>query len=574
MGVSNILGDGSVNLILKLPPELRTRLYSLSLEDVFMPGQVEFIVIFGGDEAIVRESTENFGGSFEDLGFGYGIVYLPLEKIDNIFLIKGIDYVELPKILFTSYAISNRVSCVNEAWTSYGLSGEGVLIGFIDSGIDYVHPAFDDESGRTRIEYIYDLSKGGKVWNKDQIQQAIDSPNPLSVVDEVDDNGHGTHVASIACGGGRISPVYRGPAYKSSIAMVKITPKGSLNMGTSTLIMRGIKFLIDKSKELNKPLVINLSLSTNNGAHNGKSLFEQYISTVSALEPIVFVAASGNDGDTSQHVSGLLNRTQDISLNISRDESSITIPFYKGLLSNISIEIINPASQSSGVIEIGEEFFDRNVGRDRVLMYYTGAKPFDIDGEIIISMISPENQFLLSGTWTIRIKLLNETPSMYNMWIAVTSSLNKETKFMNPDVYNTLGIPATVENIVSVGSYNPFTGNISSFSGRGSITNPVSKPDIVAPGENIEAAIPRNRFGTKTGTSMAAPEVSGICALLLEWGIVKGNDNILYGERLKYYLVKGAKRDRTDVVYPDPVWGYGEACLNNSLSLLSFHRGM
>ena len=230
MGVSNILADATVNLILKLPPELRERLYKLSTEDVFMPGQVEFIVIFGEEVELVRESTQEFGGTFENLGFGYGIIYLPILKIDNIFKIKGVDYVELPKILFTSYAVSNRVSCVNEAWTAYGLSGEGVLVGFIDSGIDYTHPAFDDENGRTRIEYIYDLSQGGKVWNKEQIQKAIDSPNPLSVVDEVDDNGHGTHVASIACGGGKISPVYYGPAYKSSIAMVKITPKGSLNL--------------------------------------------------------------------------------------------------------------------------------------------------------------------------------------------------------------------------------------------------------------------------------------------------------------------------------------------------------
>ncbi|GAA0681447.1 Subtilase family protein [Clostridium cadaveris] len=572
MGVSNILSDGSVNLILKLPPSLRERLYKLSIEDVLLPGKVEFVVLFGEDEAIVRESTESFGGSFENLGFGYGIVYLPISQIDSILKIRGIDYVELPKVLYTSYAVSNRVSCVNEAWNAYNLSGEGVLVGFIDSGIDYTHPAFKDDDGKTRIEYIYDLSQGGKIWNKNQIQQAIDSTDPFSIVDEVDDNGHGTHVASIACGGGKISQVYYGPAYKSSIAMVKITPKGSLNMGTSTLIMRGIKFLIDKSKELNKPLVINLSLSTNSGAHNGKSLFEKYISTVSALEPIVFVAASGNDGDTSQHVGGILKKTQDIALTIARDESNITIPLYKGLLSNISIEIINPASQSSGVIDIREEFFDRQVGRDRVLIYYTGPKPFDIDGEIIISLLSPENQFLLSGVWTIRIKLLNETTSIYNMWMAVTSSLNKETKFLNPDIYNTLGIPATVENVISVGSYNPFTGNISSFSGRGSINNPVLKPDIVAPGENIEAAIPRNRYGTKSGTSMATPEVSGICALLLEWGIVKGNDVILYGERLKYYLVKGAKRERTDVVYPDTVWGYGEVCLNNALNLLRLNR--
>ena len=164
--------------------------------------------------------------------------------------------------------------------SDYGLLGEGTVIGFIDSGIDYTHPAFRNEDGTTRIDYIYDLSLGGTIYNRQLINQALNSPDPSSVVPSYDLIEHGTHVAGIACAGGNISPQYYGVAPKSSIIMVKCT-RG--NFALSTQIMRGLKFLVDKGKELNKPLTVNISLSTNDGAHNGSSLLEQYINTVATL---------------------------------------------------------------------------------------------------------------------------------------------------------------------------------------------------------------------------------------------------------------------------------------------------
>jgi subtilisin family serine protease len=127
-------------------------------------------------------------------------------------------------------------------WSLYNLTGEGVLVGFIDSGIDYLHPAFKNEEGGTRIEYIYDLSQGGKVWNKNDINRAINSTDPYSIVSQRDIIGHGTHVAGIACAGGNINKTYYGVAYKSSIAMVKMTGSGKVSYAKSTQLMRGIKF--------------------------------------------------------------------------------------------------------------------------------------------------------------------------------------------------------------------------------------------------------------------------------------------------------------------------------------------
>ena len=568
MELITIKGNSSLNLLLNLPLDLRAKLISIVQSEKFLPGKVELVALVGDNVDIVDKSVENLGGTFENLGFGFGIITFPVENLDNITKVQGVSYIELPQVLFTTDLQSNKASCIEPLWDLYGLTGKGVLVGVIDSGIDYMHPAFRDMEGKTRIEYIYDLSKGGVVYSKRQIDEAIASTNPLSIVDSVDTNGHGTHVTSISCAGGNINRNLYGVAYESSIAMVKLTPEGQANFTKSTLIMRGIKFLVDKSNEMNVPLVINLSFSTNDGAHNGSTLLEQYINTVCSVENITFVVAAGNEGDRSHHVGGNLRPEQNISLAIAPDEPGIILQLYKGILSNISIEVKNPSGESTGRVRINEGFKENRAGRDRVLMYYSGPKPFDLEGEISIALLAGDTNYLLPGTWTVSIYLENEDISRFDMWLPIAEGLSIDTKFLKPNIFNTLGIPATAKQVISVGSYNHVTGNISAFSGRGGESNIVLKPDLVAPGENIQGAIPGRRFDTKTGTSMATPQVSGVCALFMEWGIVKNNDPFLFGQRLKYFLIKGAKRSRPLLVYPNFTWGYGTLCAQSSFQVL------
>ena len=202
-------------------------------------------------------------------------------------------------------------------------------------------------NGTTRIEYIYDLSTGGNVYNKKIIDEAIKSTNPYLIVPSIDNTGHGTHVTGIACAGGNINPMYRGVAPNASIVMVKAARGVTI---LSSQIMQGIKFLSDKSKEINMPLVISISLSTNDGAHNGSSLLEQYIRTVANLERVAIVIAAGNEGHAGHHVGGQLNKTQREIFNIASDEKSVVMNLYKSILPNILINIISPTGRSSGNI--------------------------------------------------------------------------------------------------------------------------------------------------------------------------------------------------------------------------------
>lgn len=532
--------------------------------------EIEVSIISGASTSEVSKIVENLNGKYVDLGYGYGIVEISIENLVALANSPEIQYIELPKSLYADDYESNRASCITQL-NSSEFNGKGVLVGFIDTGIDYTHPAFRNSDGTTRIEYIYDLNNGGKVYNKTQINEALKLTDPYSMVNSTDVTGHGTHVVGIACAGGEIDKQYYGVAPESSIAMVKVSRS---RFALSTQIMKGIKFLIDKGKELNMPLAINMSLSTNDGAHNGSSLLEQYISTVSAIERVTIVIAAGNEGEAAHHVGRTLEEINDVYFNISSDESIVVINLYKSILPELSMELLSPYGIGTGEIILKEGINEGTIGNSRYSIYLTGPKPFDVSGEIGI-VLTGINEFVSSGQWKITLRKLNEYEGRFDMWLPISEGLNVNTKFLEPVVYNTLGIPATVKNIISVGSYNYLVDTMSPFSGRGKRVNgQYIKPDIVAPGEGIYSAIPNRGFDKKTGTSMATPQVTGASALMMQWGIVNGNDSYLYGERLKYFLILGSKRGRQDIKYPDAAWGYGQLCLRESINLVSQTLGL
>lgn len=557
--------DASLGLLNNVPSAVLNRLNN-KLNLIGDTQLIEVTILYRDEPNEVKNLIEGMGGTFQDLGFNFAIVNIPVDRIVDLARSNSIQYIELPKSLYTSDLRNNTQSCIPQAIANYNVNGKGILVGFIDSGIDYTHPAFMNTDGTTRIEYIYDLNDGGKVYNKEMINQAIKSSDPYLIVPSLDVTGHGTHVAGIACGGGNIPNDYKGVATEASIAMVK----GSRgNWVLSTQIMRGLKFLLDKSKELNIPLVVNISLSTNNGAHNGSSLLEQYIRTVANLERITVVIAAGNEGDSAHHTGGSFEEIQNQSFGIASDENIVILNLYKSILPDITINIKGPTGESSGNITIREGYFQGNIGRDRYDLYVAGPKPFELNNEVQIVISPISSNYITGGSWIISIDKINDYEGGYSIWLPVSEGLNQKTKFLTPIVFNTLGIPATVDNIIAVGSYNPITRTLSSFSGRGvQDTRQPLRPDVVAPGENVMGPIPGGGYDSKTGTSMAAPQVSGICALLMEWGIIKGNDFYLYSQRLKYYLVKGCNRKRTDVIYPNPSWGYGTVCANDSFYLI------
>lgn len=560
-----------IDFINTIPEQILYSIVDVYSPDTLENGEIELVVLYGDNIIRFRNSVEKIGAKFEDLGYGFGILIIKIADLNKINQLEGLQYIELPKVLYTSAYESNRASCIPSVWSNYGLTGEGVLVGFLDTGIDFTHNAFKDINGNTRIEYIYDLDNG-KVYDKANINEALKAEDPYSVIPVQDLSGHGTHVAGIACAGGNVNYDNYGVAYNSSIAMVKITGEKSLSAALSTQLMRGLKFLIDKSNEINKPLVVNISLSTNDGSHNGSSLLEKYIETFTQLQKAVIVVAAGNEGNNAHHIGGEIRKEEVMDLNIASGERGIILDLYKPVLVDLTVEVISPTGISTGEITLSEAYKERFIGKEKIVVYSTGPKPFDIQGQTTISIL-PLGKNITPGEWRISLKKLNNYEGYFDVWLPIAEGLNIKTKFLQPDVYNTLGIPATVSGVISVGSYNYLNNNLSSFSGRG-VVRPewLIKPDLVAPGENILSTVEEQGFDTKSGTSMAAPQVAGICALLFEWGIVKRNDPFLYGERIKYYLIKGAKRTFFGEAYPNPDIGYGFVCLDRTMELLTNRR--
>ena len=528
---------------------------------------IEFIVLFGENETEVSASSIEIGAKFENLGMGFGIVSIKAKDFKKLGDLRGVQYIEFPKVFTTNDIKANVASCVPQVWNNYGLTGEGVLIGFIDTGIDYTHPAFNDDNGNTRIKYIYDLFNE-KIYDEVQINNALKNLNPLDIVPSQDLAGHGTAVASIAAGGGKISRDNYGVAPKASIIMVKITGDGVLKSTLSTQIMRGLKFLIDKSNELGMPLVVNISLSTNDGAHNGSSLIEKYIDTYCQINRVTVVVAAGNEGSSGHHYSANLNDEEDVFINIGEGEKQIILQLYNAALTKLFIEIVTPSGDSTSMFLVNEGVNRLNVGGHKIFLYDSGPRPFDKVGEISIT-ISTSTGFIESGQWLLRVRNSSNYEGLIDIWLPVTAQLSGQTKFLQPDPFNTLGIPATVPSVISVGSYSSSALNYSYFSGRGvERIGSIIKPDILAPGENIMGAISGGLFDSETGTSVAAPQVAGVSALMVEWGIVDNNDSYLFGERLKYYILIGAMRDKKKTIYPSKTYGYGYLCAGKSIELL------
>lgn len=502
----------------------------------------------------------------------FGAIYLFVNELDLINKIKN----EIGDNIYFdfSYPIkfddinSNFNSCVFELSNSKDLTGEGVVIAFIDTGIDYTLNAFRNEDGTTRIKYMYDPNTN-ILYNSEEINIALKLEDPFSLIDENDLKGHGTAVASVACAGGNIERNLYGVATKSQIISVNTTTNIDSTETLFHTVIKALDFLLKKQKEENFPLVVNMSFSTNFGAHTGRSILEEYVSSFAMNPNISVVVSAGNEGGAAHHKSGrITSEGEEINIEISGEHKSIPISLYKGILTDLYIKIISPKTGSSQLIRLFEGIQTIKLGGDSVIILFTGPNSYNVQGDIQIIINADKDNYIEQGIWTIQIILANEYESEYNMWLPITESIGNKTRFLDPDNYNTLGSPATVFNVISVGSYNYRTETVSLFSGRGSLNDFNIKPDVLAPGEEVRVIYPGGRISTVSGTSFSAPVVAGICALLMEWGIVKKNKKNLYGEVIKYFLIRGATRIR-DIKYPNNSYGYGFVCASRSFNDIS-----
>lgn len=555
--------ENQLNLSLEATPEEREK--SVTLETGYDPEERtwEIIVKYSGD--LSRVASEAI--QVTELLNEYAILVVRESLLSGLAEIPEIEYIEKPKRLYFSRTAGKRASCMTPVQRPpLNLTGRGVLVAVLDSGVDYRHPEFRHGDGTTRIRAFWDQSVQGQPpegyylgteFTEEQIDEALSQENNPSL--SIDSSGHGTGVLGIAAGN-------QGVAYESELLVVKLGNPGEEGFPRTTELMQGLDYVIRKALEYRMPVAVNISFGNTYGSHTGTSLLETYISDVSNLWKSVICVGSGNEGAAGGHTSGRLTdgEIQNVEFVVASYEPTLSLQIWKNYVDVFDISIVHPDGRAIGPLYASPSALRYRLGSTELLIYYGEPSPYSVEQEIYIEFI-PTGDYIDSGVWNIQLVPKQIIDGTYQMWFPSRAAIGSATRFLRPRESATLTIPSTAANVITVGAYDAATDAYADFSGRGSEREGLQKPDLVAPGVNIRTTAPDGQYQIQNGTSFATPFVTGAAALLMQYGITDGNDPYLYGEKVKAYLRKGAQPLPAFSQYPNPVVGYGKLCVEKSL---------
>lgn len=561
--------EDQLSLALDTPAQMREK--SDNLDTGYAPSENtwELIVKYNGN-------LDRLTGGIrvEPLIAGYAIVTIPENLIGAFSRMEEIEFIEKPKKLYPQVTAGLGASCfypLLQPVSGKALSGQGVYMAILDSGIDYTDPMFRYADGTTKIAWLWDQGKRaneekgekppqgfftGVEYSRKMLNANLQKNSERLTTDVT---GHGTNVAKIAVQG----------APESELIVVKLdTARGTYPSTVS--LLRAFTYVAKKAQAENMPVAVNLSYGNTYGAHDGSSLLERFIDNITEVGRNVICIGAGNEGASAGHFAGKLseNEIQRISFAMGTYERSFSLQLWKWYADRMDISILSPA---------GEQYLIRNqnaggeaqqavMEQTKLLIFSGRPQPYRKREEVYIDFI-PAETYLNTGIWTIEItprRIVNGELRLY-MPSAVVRSEN--TRFLLPSPAQTLTIPSTAQKVITVGAYNAYVRSYAAFSGRGDAGSDRAennKPDLTAPGANIR--IGEGEGGAVvSGTSYATPFVTAAAALLMEYGIVQGNDPFLYGEKVKAYLHAGARQLPGYDIWPNDQVGWGALCVSESL---------
>lgn len=511
----------------------------------------------------------------------YGIIHYPLaEEFFQNYYDYGFFYNTVPKLFTLLNSVSLDASGITAVQNQpvLNLKGRDVLLGFIDTGISYTHKAFRQKDGSSRIYGIWDqtIQSGtppydlqyGSGYTREDIEQALKAQNPFQIVPSQDENGHGTQLAGIAAGSELAEDDFIGAAPEAMIAMVKLKEAknylkelfyvtGEAPAYQSSDIMMGIRYLVRLADELKKPVVICIGVGSNQGSHSGTSPLDFMLSITDNYRGLHAVVAAGNEAGKGHHYYGTAvssDQFDAVEILVEPDTQGFCVELWGQPPEVYAVGFESPLG------EVIPKIPPRISYSEKISFILEETRIF-VTSEIVQTLSGQQLIFIrfsnpTPGPWKIRVYTSSFNSGDYHMWLPITGFSNPDVKFLRPNPDTTLTVPAAASSVITTSAYNAYNNSLLLNSSRGFTRTGQIKPDITAPGVNILAPAPKDRYSTITGTSAAAAITAGGCALLIEWGMGRTPPRIFNNSELKALLIRGAGRTG-DKLYPNREWGYG-----------------
>ncbi|CRZ35359.1 subtilase family protein [Herbinix hemicellulosilytica] len=508
----------------------------------------------------------------------YAILYVPINQFNEN--LSAVRYSEIPLLYGLTDETSLKASRVLDVRNTAALNlrGEGVIIAIIDTGIDYTNPIFQRPDGTSKILYIWDqtINTGpsppdanfGTIFTREQINQALASNDPLSVVPSMDENGHGTMLAGIAAGNDVEEEGFYGVAPDADLLIVKLRqakqPARNFFLIPDNVvcfqenhIMWAVQYCNDVARQLNKPLVICLGIGSSQGPHMGRTPLGVMINLIADLPDRAIIVSAGNEGNLGRHYYGVIDPSigsNTVELNVDESDTGFSMQLWGDTPGIYSIDILSPSGEyiprippALRVNRVISFIFEKT-------MLYVNYHTIESETGDQLILIRFENAS--PGIWRFNVYGHGDLATGFHMWLPMGNFISRNTYFIQPNIYTTVLSPGTTSYAITVTSYNPANNNLYVNSSRGYTRDNFVKPEIAAPGVNYLAPTLNRTFQPFSGTSVSAAHTAGVAALMLEWGTVRGNNPGMDSNVLKNFLIRGARR-RTNLVYPNRDWGYG-----------------
>lgn len=514
------------------------------------------------------------------------ILYRPLSAIPD-FSLNTSPYSTIPRLYgFMDTSALDSINAVRlQNLSNLELKGQGTIVGFIDAGIDYTHPAFLDSSGNSRISIIWDqtIPQGsdsmsaipsdafvpfGTLYDNAAINTALRSGNPTDIVPSTDTTGHGTFLAGVCAGSSIAEDDFSGVVPEAQIAVVKLKPAKKYLRDYFLIredaicfqeddIMSAASFLIRYATLVRLPMIICIGLGSSQGPHIGISPLATQLNSYSLKAGCAVCLPIGNEGDTRKHFAGTISpplEYQDVELHVGANDSGFCAELWGRSPDVFSVSITSPSGETIPRIPA-------RLGQSSTYSFLFDSTVLNIEYAIVEDLSGTELilfRFMTpaEGIWRIRVYSANNIFGSYNIWLPISNFTGEDNYFLKPSPDITLTTPGSSTYPMSVAAYNHYNDSLYISSSRGFTANGIVTPDFAAPGVDVFGPASGGGYTAKTGTSISAAFTAGVAAQFMTWAVTLRRFPNLNGLALKNYLIRGAKRVENET-YPNNRVGYG-----------------